>query len=131
MSGFGPRLLFLLVCLAAQAGQTPQELFDKVRLNVARNLERIPKYICVQRQERRVFEDPDHGGWKSCAALAEARRKHGREGLRLTSTQRLRLEVTVANSTEMLCEASGAAARWFAQGTAASGNYCAWTDYAP
>jgi hypothetical protein len=69
----------------------------------------MPKYICVQRQERRVFADPDHWGWKSCAALVEGRRKHGREGLQLTSTQRLRLEVTVANSTEMFSWPGGEA----------------------
>jgi hypothetical protein len=35
MSRLGHRLLFLSVGIAAQAGQTPQELFEKVRLNVA------------------------------------------------------------------------------------------------
>lgn len=109
MAGLCPRLLFLSVAVAAQAAQTPQELFDKVRLNVARNLERMPKYICLQRQERRVFEDPDQWSWKSCAGLAEGRRKHGREGLRPTSIQRLRLEVTVANSTEVFSWPGGEA----------------------
>ena len=76
MGWFGPRLLILQVAITAQAGQTPQELFDKLRLNVARNLQRMPKYTCVQRQERRVFEESGRGGWKSCDTLAEERRKH-------------------------------------------------------
>jgi hypothetical protein len=109
MAGLGPRLLFLSVAMAAQAGQTPQELFDKVRLNVTRNLDRMPKYTCVQRQERRVFEDFGRWGWKSCDALAEERGKHGREGLRLTSKQRFRLEVAVANTAEVFSWPGGEA----------------------
>src|ERR1700682_5457892 len=109
MAGLCPRLLFLSAALAAQAAQTPQELFDKVRLNVVRNLERMPKYTCVQRQERRVFEEFGRWGWKSCDALAEERGKHEREGLRLTSKQRFRLEVAVSDSKEVFSWPGGEA----------------------
>src|ERR1700682_2308882 len=101
MGGLRCRLLFLLVGIAAQAGQTPQELFDKVRLDVVRNLDRMPKYICVQRQERRVLMESGRWGWKSCEALAAARSTDGSEALRLMSIQRFRLEVEVANSGEV------------------------------
>jgi hypothetical protein len=109
MGGLGPGLLFLSMAITVHAGQTPQDLFDKVRLNVARNLERMPKYTCLQRQERRLFVEHARGSWNSCADLAEARRKHGRDGLRLTSSQRLRLEVAVANSTEVFSWPGGEA----------------------
>ena len=63
----------------------------------------------VQQQERRVFEEFGRWGWKSCAALAEERSKHGREGLRLTSRQRFRLEVAVSDTKEVFSWPGGEA----------------------
>src|SRR5258708_28062329 len=79
-------------------------LLDRVRSKVMENLDRLPKYTCVQHIERSNFQEAS-GRWKSCGDLLDAR--PGRPAPPLVSKSWLRLDVTIAGQAEIFSWAGG------------------------
>jgi len=102
--------LTLLLCLSARTAESPaQALFNHVRENVRKDLERAPRYTCMQTVTRTQHR-PQYGKIpNSCPALLAARAQLNSLGLLLWH-DRLRLDVAVGENSEMF---SWAGARRF------------------
>ena len=90
------RAIFLLT--AALYGQTSPDsakVLEQAREKIRATMKRIPKYACTQTVERSYFDPPrTHHGPAICEA-------GGEKGLRLSATDRLRLDVAEGKEKEM------------------------------
>ena len=81
-------------------------LLDRVRSKVIENMDRLPKYTCVQHIERSNFQEVPPR-WRSCGDLLDTHAKPGRPAPQLVSKNWLRLDVTVARQSEIFTWAGG------------------------
>jgi hypothetical protein len=95
---------FLLTVIATAAvgavGQQPSDAesaLRRTRERVLTDLERMPRYTCVQTVTRRYYRPQSEGA--SCAALITGHNKRPAGKLRLRGWDRLRLEVAIVNGT--------------------------------
>jgi hypothetical protein len=95
------RQLLLLAALAARgmAQPDPSELLLRVRENVLRTVDRLPRYMCTQTIDRSQFEPDRHIFVKDCEELELSRGT--RWNLLHTTSDRLRLDVGVAARREI------------------------------
>ncbi len=86
--------------VGGQTSHDPDAVLEQVRTKVRTMTQRIPHYTCVQTIERRYYT---HAAAKapSCDQIA-ADRKTGHTKLHLYATDRLRLEVAVADGREIV-----------------------------
>src|SRR5580658_1273107 len=87
-----PMLCFLLTCLYAQPD--PGDLLQRVTKKVLDTVDRLPKYICTQTIDRSQYEPTVGSAGRPCEPYA-------RKQLRLTTSDRLRLDVAVSAGREM------------------------------
>jgi hypothetical protein len=92
----------LLFLLAAQAADDPVEVLMRVRDRVLAHAERVPNHTCVETIVRDWYDMAGAAAPRSCDALL-GRRKQAGEGslIKLATTDRLRLDVGVAESREI------------------------------
>src|ERR1700683_1200976 len=97
--------LTLVLLLSFTSGQTtppelsPAELFHIVRTRLMAEMNRQGRFTCVQNIDRQIYS-PSYTKSQSCSAVLanRARRKHD---LPMLSSERLRLEVAVADNREI------------------------------
>ena len=93
-------LVFLLSCHAATEDD-PQQLLAHIRQNILDTIRRLPRYVCRQTVDRTRYEpgDPDFATRRrSCDAMI-AQSKNTKWRRRLSSSDRLRLDVVQSNGT--------------------------------
>lgn len=85
---------------APPADVSPGAALERARTQLEAMTRRLARYACLETVERRYFQPPPSAGRVSCAQIAQARA--GRQSpLILDSTDRLRLEVTLAEGREI------------------------------
>ncbi len=95
-------ILAWIAGLAAAAERDPSEVMKRVRANVAASTRRVPNYTCVQTVNRDYYEPVDASLPRACSVVLEQRRHPTPDRvLRLVGTDRLRLDVTMANHGEI------------------------------
>jgi hypothetical protein len=97
------RILLLLLCSFAasmQAQQDPRDLLVGVRNRVMQTVDRLPRYMCTQTIDRAQYEPTGGRRTSSCDDLA-AQKKTAQGRLRLSASDRLRLDVAVAATDEI------------------------------
>ena len=88
-------IFFLATVLYGQNAVDSAKLLEQAREKIRATMKRIPKYACTQTIERSYFEPPHvHHGPTVCEPGSE-------KGLRLTATDRLRLDVAEGKEKEM------------------------------
>jgi hypothetical protein len=92
----------LLLLLASTAGDDPVEVLMRVRDRVLAHAARVPNHTCVETIVRDWYDMVGADTPRSCDALL-GRRKRAGEGtlIKLATTDRLRLDVGVAESREI------------------------------
>jgi hypothetical protein len=93
--------LLILLNVRGQPMRDPGEVLDRARANLQAMTQRLSNYACIETVERNYYEAPPQPlRAQSCSTIEAA---HGlRSGpLRLASTDRLRLEVTVSEGHEI------------------------------
>jgi hypothetical protein len=99
------RLVFALAALTPLAAQEvdPTDVLMRFRDRVVANGERIPNYTCVETVTRDVYDPALTPAPKNCDALLGRRKTAGLNNiLRLATTDRLRLDVALADSREIM-----------------------------
>jgi hypothetical protein len=93
--------LILLACAAAITADAPaQILFNRLRAKVREDVDRSPRYTCVETVVRKQFR-PSLGGMRfACAGMIAERARVNSPGLE-TWHDRLRLDVGVGESSEI------------------------------
>jgi len=93
--------LILLACAAAITADSPaQVLFNRLREKVRGDVDKSPRYTCVETVARKQYRPPLGGMRSSCAAIIAARARLDSPGLE-TWHDRLRLDVGVGESSEI------------------------------
>ncbi|HTS30960.1 MAG TPA: hypothetical protein VMH81_34045 [Bryobacteraceae bacterium] len=88
--------------LWGQPAHDPDDVLEQVRARLRGMTARLPHYTCVQTVERHYFKPAgDHKAPPSCDQVS-ADRKTGRTKLQLYATDRLRLDVAVADGREIV-----------------------------
>jgi hypothetical protein len=91
----GARTILLGVALVAGCGAQqvtdPMQVLGQMRQRLAENVKRLPNFLCTEMVDRSTFNAESKGA--SCSELGEAKRLH--------STDRLRLDVGIANNHEI------------------------------
>lgn len=82
-------------------------LLDRVSSKVMENMDRLPKYTCVQHIERSRFQEVPGRTWISCGDLLGSHSNPGRPAPLLVEKNWLRLDVTVARQSEIFTWAGG------------------------
>src|SRR5437868_14344197 len=90
----------LWVC--GQEGRDPDEVLKQVRTKLSAMTRRLPRYTCVQTVERRYFKHTDHKNPPPSCDQIIGDRMSGRRKLVLYATDRLRLDVAVADGHEVV-----------------------------
>jgi hypothetical protein len=104
--------LILIACAAAITADTPaQLLFNQLRAKVRAEVDKSPRYTCVETVTRTQYRPALEGG-PNCASLLAARARLNSPGLILWH-DRLRLDVAVGENSEMF---SWAGAKQFESG---------------
>ncbi|HTB10615.1 MAG TPA: hypothetical protein VK752_03545 [Bryobacteraceae bacterium] len=90
------RRLFMALALAngIQAQRDPVELLRRVQAKVSSSIDRVPRYMCTETIDRRIFQSDRVERGVSCDDGAK-RSKH------LTTSDRLRMDVGMAPAREM------------------------------
>ncbi len=91
---------FAIVAAAQTTDKDVQELFTKARKRVTDNLDRTPRYTCVENITRVQYEPPVRTKGQSCAATIEARNRRQPAGT-AAWRDRLRIDVAVVDGQEM------------------------------
>ena len=105
--------LILAACAAAILAETPaQVLFNRLRAKVRADVDKSPRYTCVETIVRTQYRPPLGGSRSGCASMIAARAKLSSPGLE-TWHDRLRLDVAVGETSEMF---SWAGAKQFESG---------------
>lgn len=81
-------------------------LLDRVRSKVMENMDRLPRYTCVQHIERSRFQEVPPR-WRSCGDLLDTHPHPVRPAPLLVEKDWLRLDVTVARQAEIFTWAGG------------------------
>jgi hypothetical protein len=89
---------FAASLLAQQGPQDPKDLLLNVRRKIMDTVLRLPRYMCTQTIDRVQFQPNTNQRVPSCDEL-EAQRKSSERKLRLSGSDRLRLDVAVSSST--------------------------------
>jgi hypothetical protein len=93
--------LIVLVCAAALTADTPaQILFNRLRAKVREDVEKSPRYTCVETVVRTQYRPPLGGMRANCAAIVAERARLTSPGLE-TWHDRLRLDVGVGENSEI------------------------------
>ncbi len=87
--------------LYGQAAVKPDDVLEQVRAKLRATTNRLPRYTCVQTIERRYYKHGDSKTPPSCDQISGDRRT-GRTKLQLYATDRLRMDVAVADGREMV-----------------------------
>ncbi len=95
-----PLLLLFSFAASMHAQQDPRELLVSVRDKAMQTVDRLPRYMCTQTIDRDQFEPIDSRRASSCDDLA-AQKKTAQARLRLSASDRLRLDVAVAATNEI------------------------------
>lgn len=101
----GAVLLFLLGAVVRQSGAgaasgtPPAEALDRARANLKTMTRRLASYACVETVDRNYYEPPS-GSVAGCPRIVDAHNAR-QTPLKLQSTDRLRLEVTMAEGREI------------------------------
>src|ERR1700734_3420287 len=95
-----PLLLLCSYAASVQAQQDPRDLLVGVRNKVVQTVDKLPRYMCTQTIDRSQYEPTLGRSGASCDDLA-ARKKSGQSRLRLSESDRLRLDVAVADTNEI------------------------------
>ena len=102
-------VLILIACAAAITADSPaQILFDRLRANVRADVDKAPRYTCVETIVRKQYFPQLGGGRSSCAEMIAARARLESPGLEIWH-DRLRLDVAVGESSEMFSWAGATA----------------------
>lgn len=108
------------------AESTAQALFNSVRAKVVENVQKFPRYTCVQTVTRNMYVMPEAGS--SCANVIAARGRNLADR-RVLWHDRLRLDVAVGEKSEMFSWAgassfeSGDITQLVARGASGSGEF--------
>lgn len=94
-----PLLLLFSFAASMQAQQDPRDLLVSVRDKAMQTVDRLPRYMCTQTVDRAQYE-PIERHPSSCDDLA-AQKKTNQARLRLSESDRLRLDVAVAETNEI------------------------------
>ncbi len=99
------RILFLCAFAACSHAQSedprsedPKDLLLRVRDNLQETISRLPRYLCTQTVDRAQFTSGQVKSAESCQALLS---QWDPASLRLVATDRLRLDVAIAQSNEI------------------------------
>ena len=90
---------FLFLCMIAaglSAQENPTELLRRLQAKVASSLDHLPRYMCTETVDRKVYEPDVYNAGTSCD---ESPRKGPK--IHLTTSDRLRLDVGIASTMEM------------------------------
>ncbi len=87
-------VLALSITSAVQAQQNPMELLRRVQAKVSDSINRLPRYMCTETVDRSLYQSD--GTNRGSACDQGFRRK-----MRLTTADRLRLDVAMAAAVEM------------------------------
>jgi len=87
-------LFFVCAILCLHAQPTPGDLLQRVTQRALDTVNRLPKYMCTQTIDRSQYEPTAGSAGRRCEPYA-------RKQLRLTSSDRLRLDVAVSAAREM------------------------------
>src|ERR1051325_9873887 len=90
------------VRLCGQEARDPDDVLAKVRARLSSMTRRVPRYTCLQTVERRYFRHTDHNRPPASCDQISGDKKTGRRKLALYATDRLRLDVAVAEGREMV-----------------------------
>src|SRR5580658_5550693 len=93
-------LLLVVATAAITADPDAAELFKTVRAKVLDNIDRTPRYTCVENIVRAQYLPPMNLRGASCAAVIESRRQHQLQGYMLWR-DKLRLDVAIVDGAEM------------------------------
>ena len=88
--------------LHGQAARDPDDVLAQVRAKLHSMTERLPRYTCVQTVERRYLRHAERKGPPPSCDQISGDRKTGRNKLQLYATDRLRLDVAVADGREIV-----------------------------
>ncbi len=88
------------VRLASCADLDPEILLSRVRAKIVDDAKRIPRYVCRQQIERRVYF-PDSKKLQDCASILAQRSENPLAGLHLGSLDRARLNVMLTDRGEL------------------------------
>jgi len=100
----GLRFALMVVWATGLGGQStgdPDEALREVRAKLHRLTQRLPRYTCVQTVERRYFRLKNDKAHASSCDQVMGDRASGRTKLQLYATDRLRLDVAVADGHEI------------------------------
>ena len=89
---------FAASLLAQPGSQDPKDLLLTVRRKIMDTVLRLPRYMCTQTIDRVQYQPSNNQRVPSCDEL-EAQRKSSERKLRLSGSDRLRLDVAVSSST--------------------------------
>jgi hypothetical protein len=100
-------VLFALIAasslrLYGQAARDPDDVLAQVRAKLRSMALRLPRYTCVQTVERSYFKHAEHNGPPPSCDQISGDRKMGRNKLQLYASDRLRLDVAVAEGREIV-----------------------------
>ncbi|HLK70004.1 MAG TPA: hypothetical protein VKU19_41530 [Bryobacteraceae bacterium] len=87
--------------MQAQSVKNPDDYLEQIRARIRAMTQRMPRYTCVQTVERSYYTHPDRKPAPSCDQIS-ADRKTGRTKLQLYATDRLRLDVAIADGREIV-----------------------------
>src|SRR5580658_4615235 len=93
-------ILLPAIALGTAADSDVTELFRKARAKVLGNIDRTPRYTCVENIVRAQYLSPVIARGASCATLIEARRQHQSPG-EMIWRDRLRIDVAIVDGAEM------------------------------
>jgi len=96
-------MMMLVAVAISSAGQTPVDaasVFNRSKLRLQADLERLPRYTCVQTVTRHYFYSPYRFAASSCKEAITAHDKRNHE-LQQSGWDRLRLDVAVSGSREI------------------------------
>jgi hypothetical protein len=99
-------LPWMLLAVTTAGADADSVLLDRVRSKVMENMDRLPRYTCVQRIERSRFQEVPLR-WRSCRDLLDTHSNAGRPAALLVSTNWLRLDVTVVRQSDIFTWAGG------------------------
>lgn len=95
------RWFYLLAAVPVlSSAQDPQALLARARAKVAGEAGRIPRFVCRQKIERRVFA-PEVKKPAGCAELIAERQQNPPHGLRLSSMDQAKLDVMLSGGREL------------------------------
>ncbi len=115
-------IVFILLSVLPGRGQPsgdpadPANIFRRSKERLLADLDRLPRYTCIETVTRRYYRAPSHFGTRSCSQIIADHEKRTHE-LSLQAWDRLRLDIAVSDREEIY---SWVGAARFDQGTLAA-----------